>query len=843
MKDLSIEWDEVRSYYLTSRSYKQTAEKFQISQAAVKMRAYREKWTHLHNDGTTVELHHVAPRVTARLQESSSEATTELHHVAPEATTRLQKVPPKATTGLHHVASEADMTNTANIQKDQPRLLPCLSNFLVKNVRMSAPWREPVRSRDLFNDKDVFKNYLSEPTTHDCLFSGVVGLEAQSRISRENPPARLLALVADYDLSLEEEARTKKLNKLPILPNYIATSFSGGTHAIWFLEHSLPLMQDAASNHALLRVAAKDLKLNRAFGVLDERAFYNLSQYYTCGRIWQHVSEEPVPMGRCELWVLEALKCLKFGGTGATISLGRIKAEIDKRFPNRWKGEFTLGARGVRFWDATADNETAAIVTERGMVCFTGAFPFRSWEDIFGAEFAREHAAETMGQAIADIYYINHEFWRKNHSGDWVSYPRRELNDVLQNEYGLNARNGNGESGSEVSQAISAIVTRKVLHGRIPFIYNGNDVVEINSKKYLNTSKLRALPPWKKTQEWGDGFPWIADFLVRLFGREDAPDQLDYFLSWLSHAYQGALKLAPTRGQAVYIAGQSGSGKSFLSKHIIAPLFGGREEATSYLMGETRFNNALFDSGIWHIDDAEVIAEPRAHARYSALVKKVVANDDFLCEAKYVNAVKVPWKGRLVVTCNTDPESLRILPSIDINNSDKLMFFLCTDTVLDDPQAEEHAHEELSAFAGFLAAYEPPEICRGTHRFGIKSFLHPILLVEASNSGTCGTFQDVFCVFLKNYFEANDKEELQGSASEIYEQMCGIDTMRELMKGLVTPSSIGTRLGQLAAKADFPMTHARCGKRRYWLVERDRFKSYMTANSQPKYSDDENCPF
>lgn len=48
---------------------------------------------------------------------------------------------------------------------------------------------------------------------------------------------------------------------------------------------------------------------------------------------------------------------------------------------------FELGARGVRFWDPLADCPTAAIVRENGMVCFTGAFPFQSWADIFGTDF------------------------------------------------------------------------------------------------------------------------------------------------------------------------------------------------------------------------------------------------------------------------------------------------------------------------------------------------------------------------------------------------------------------------------------------------------------------------
>lgn len=788
MTKTTTDWAEVQHYYQMCRSYKQTAEKFGISPDSVRTRARRGGWS---------------------VQNEPSECSNE--HPIPAGGT----------------------------------LLPTLRNFTSREVEMRAPWHTPIRAREDYADKMAFKAHLGKPETEDCLYSGILGQHHNLRIGRDNPPATMLAVVADYDDPMTETERKKHLARLAVKPNFVSTSFSGGTHAVWLLERPLPLMPDAKMVQELLKAEAKGLKLSTAFGTLDAKAFYAPGQYYHAGWNWVETAEVPIPESTAMLWFDEALRKSRFHETGVQIPLDRVALEVEKRFPGRWDGPFELGARGVRFWDPMADNPSAAIVRENGMTCFTGPFPFRSWADIFGKDFVADHAASSMGSAIADTYYIGGAYWRKDAAGKWARYPRREIGDILQNEYGLNARAPEDGGGSEVTHAVSAIITRKHLDGVLPLVFIEADTVQVDDKTYLNTSTVRAMQPvfgGADTARWGDGFPWIASLLERLFGRDDAPEQLDYFLSWLAHAYKGALAHKPTRGQAIYVAGPSGCGKTFLSKRVIAPLFGGREEATSYLMGETRFNGALFGKGIWSIDGAEIVAEPKVHARYTALMKKLVANSDFLCEAKYRDAVKVPWMGRLVVTCNTDPESLRILPTLDINNSDKLMFFLCReDGILNDPGAEEKAEREFPAFAAFLAAYVTPEECRGGHRFGVKSYLHPLLLGEAHGNGSSGTFKDVVSLFLRNYFNAGNESELRGSACEIYELMCGIDTMRELMKGLVTPSSIGTRLGQLAASGSFPLEKERTSSKRMWVVRREQFQQYDSRDCAAV--DKDNCPF
>ena len=65
------------------------------------------------------------------------------------------------------------------------------------------------------------------------------------------------------------------------------------------------------------------------------------------------VHDDPIPEERSLLWLMDALN--KPRRSSNDIPLSIIAEEVQRRFPGRWQGEFTIGARGVRFWDAQAD--------------------------------------------------------------------------------------------------------------------------------------------------------------------------------------------------------------------------------------------------------------------------------------------------------------------------------------------------------------------------------------------------------------------------------------------------------------------------------------------------------
>jgi hypothetical protein len=59
-------------------------------------------------------------------------------------------------------------------------------------------------------------------------------------------------------------------------------------------------------------------------------------------------------------------------------------------------------------------------------------------------------------------------------------------------------------------------------------VFRRDHLIPFGGRRYLIISRSRIEEPIAGTGEWGDGFPWIADFRAGLF---DPDEQLDLFLS------------------------------------------------------------------------------------------------------------------------------------------------------------------------------------------------------------------------------------------------------------------------------------------------------------------------
>lgn len=677
-------------------------------------------------------------------------------------------------------------------------------------------------------NKDAFTKRNTDPNTTDCFISMFSGVNPAARIKKaDNPAAYMHGVVADYDTPLTEEKRMKMLSKLPHRPAWISTTFSGGTRAVWVFEKPLPLLAEPGYIDALLRAVSRGLHLKNAFGSLDEGAFYNPSQYYHIGWNLQDGGGHPIDDTQTLLWQEKAFGKTNWSCVGTEVSLERVEHEVKTRFPGRWKGPFKVGARGVRFWDPLADNPTAAVVKPTGMLCYTGGMPFMPWSAIFGPEFCEQSEADGRGKALKDVYVANDRYWFREpkeegdeHSSCWLPRGRSNALSLLESRYGLK----NGGKYRECQKVLGEILNLHSVQGAAPFLYDEREVVKINGMKYLNISVAQAMKPADCTPAWREGFPWIADFLSSLLGVV----QLPYFLSWLSRAYKGALAHQPKCGQALFIAGRACNGKNLLSEAIIGPLLGGFKEVSDYLKGENRYNAEQFKFAVWTVNDATPLQDARTHKHFSAMVKSVVANRWFQSEAKFCDQVQLPWNGRLVVTCNDDPESLRILPRLDISNKDKLIFLHTLSDKLEEEEPVLKITPELPYFAAYLKAYQIPKECEGDARFGVKSYLHPEMLRAAEGTGAAGVFQEILDLFLQDHFAGVDKpDEWQGSAMELFSAMARNTKVQPMLEGAVSSTNISTLLGNLK---NHPMEKTpRCQNRRAWRVERSKFEAYQAA--------------
>ena len=829
----STDWALVREFYLTCRSYKQTAEHFGLTIAQIKNRAIRGNWKH----DTSV--------ATPEVSETAEHDTPEVSNTAQRDTCD--------TSGDTSVDTSNCMGDTsADTSADAFADLPMRPNLMASAVSFGQPWQQRVIAHDKLRDKAAYRSYICNPATKDCLFSGIRGMNKQEMVSRENPAVSMIAVVADYDMVMSDEERMKKTAKLVIKPNFISSSYSGGTHAVWFLQAPLPLMPNAEMVQALLETIVRKLKLKNAYGQLDGKAFYNTSQYYHAGWNWQQISTEPIAESMSLLWLDEALKKSKFTTTGTQIPLARIWEEMQKRgWDKKWGGDkaFELGARGVRFWDPLADCPTAAIVKENGMICFTGPFPFQSWADIFGSDFIDAFRADTFGKALSECYMVNNTFYVCNNlraeDGSYkpclLTYNRQNFESLATEKYGLNSKPEQEGEDSPVKQLVAKIATYNTLPAACPFIYRKERIIHIQGEARLNTSFLRVHEPdLSKGQEWGDGFPWIAAFMERLF-----PDiiQRDRFMAAWAYAYRNAYKGEPKNGHTIFIAGSVGSGKNFLSECLYGASMGGAVDASEYVLGQTRFNDHLMGSGVWTLNDTVSKGDYRERSIFAKSLKKMAANHFHSCEGKYKSATGIYWSGRIIVTLNTDPDSLQLLPDIELSNRDKLSLFKTADEPMNDADGAAKAKAEMGALCSFLLNWDIPEHCVGDARWGVRNYLHPELLAEASDSSPTASFREILTLFVKDCFDADKSlQELKGSSTWFMQQMLLQDGLKDMIRGAVTPTSIGRRISKLASAGDFPLVYDRQSKAREWVIDRKAFMEYLNSPNQEGELD-ELCPF
>ena len=305
---------------------------------------------------------------------------------------------------------------------------------------------------------------------------------------------------------------------------------------------------------------------------------------------------------------------------------------------------------------------------------------------------------------------------------------------------------------------------------------------------------------------------------------------MPFFLSWLAYGYQQAANGEPRNGQAVFLAGDVNQGKTLVSNVLVGDLFGGHMDASDYLLGESKFNKELFDVGLWTVDDTVPSSDPRRQQLYSAMLKKIPANYSFQYHPKFRDQMMLPWAGRVLITCNADPESIRILPDTEMSLLDKVMLFKIATSERDFANAATRIRSELPFFARFLRDYQIPDHCVGDARFGVKCYHHEELIEEARQSSRTAGFAELLEIFRLSFFSNASDDEWEGNATELKQAMLSDDAIRPLVDPY-SVDAIGRLLGKLASQK-YPglFRPPRRGYSRLWRIARVAVP-------------EENCPF
>ena len=173
-----------------------------------------------------------------------------------------------------------------------------------------------------------------------------------------------------------------------------------------------------------------------------------------------------------------------------------------------------------------------------GMQCFTGPKPFVTWSEILGKKFTDEFRAATIGAAINGTWFDGRDYWLQV-GGVWRLFQARPTSRSTCGSPIRSPTNGGRVPRHRRSTSRSNKSTSHAcVDGAAPFVFRRDRPDHLRRQAVSQHRPLaHRRTDGRAGTEWGDGFPWIADFLAGLF---DPDEQLDFFLSWLAYAYRHA---------------------------------------------------------------------------------------------------------------------------------------------------------------------------------------------------------------------------------------------------------------------------------------------------------------
>jgi hypothetical protein len=676
--------------------------------------------------------------------------------------------------------------------------------YALKNLRSQITF-EVERPWDVWQDypnpayigaKDELEAWRAAAKTEHMFISPFRGQNSKARITegKKNPelmncPHEVCALIADYDAACTQ-VHIDNINAKPAqpdyMPHYICNTFRPGyKRLIWLFEKPILLGGTYTSAAAFMKKVASEIKADLWLPGFDDNCL-KPHMYFAVGTNWTKISDaEPIPSHILYAWAAVADSTVNF--TNEYLSpppLEKVADLVAERFPGRWSGPFGIGSRGVRFWDPQADNPTAAVVMPEGMRCFTEPSGFVTWRDIFGSRAVDELQGEQFEELKNTIAFDGERkrYWYE-YEGKWSSMDKGDFAEYLV-ACGMDNRKPKTGGLSRVASFMNTIRIKYNVKEALPFVYMPSGRIFYNGSYSLNTSSLKPMPPAPPlhgskltfAEAGQQSFPWIYAYMSTFFSPvrrrprwvpNSVPDkdiQLMHFLAWHHRFYKSAYIQKPLQGQALIIGGPPSAGKGFLSNGIVGTSAGGFSDGSPYLLGEDQWTADVLEKGLMTVDDDHSGDDMRSHRTFTTRLKRLVANTQAIYNKKFGSAGRVTWKGRIIITCNLDPESLRVLPDLTQSNADKIMIFLAQARKQDEQLPDFHTLDEIMArelphYLRWLLEWEVPQwLLAGDERFWVRSYHHPTLLEAASEQGTVVNVLEMLREIYEEFVKADDED-------------------------------------------------------------------------------------
>lgn len=677
-----------------------------------------------------------------------------------------------------------------------------IKNLASQSCTTTLPW-------EFDKAQEYDKEDWNDPQLEHCFFSGISGGIPAQRVSKSNPATQLHAVVADYDANYAGEnlkATVIKRCKTEWSPNWVCRTRSGGVRAVWLLETPLPITTSTAKR--LMQRVVKRLKPDALFSGFDREAFYDVHKYYEVGREWVQLHDVAIDASTMGQWLVEATQNEDWSKQGIEIPPDDLADRVQELYPGKWPGVFDIGMRGPRFWDDTADNDTAAIVRETGMQCFTGAQSFVPWKQLLGSKWVNRFESDRVSSAVSDIFFDGQFYWALGSNG-WRCMNRTDIGSHLKVKCGLSSRpDSNGISA--VERAIVTVQDLQQVDSVVKSPATPPGVLYRNGERILNTLERYCIAP-----EEGS-FKYIDSYLNSLLENEE---QLLHLLAWMQYAYKSGLDLDMQPGQTLFLVGKTNTGKTLFSTVLLAGLLGSSMDAADFLTGRDDWSGPLLEHAVWTVDDVTALASSASSRHWNSMLKKMVANRSFTVKEKYRRDVSTVWNGRVVVTLNDDAQSLGVLPDLDISNQDKVMVLRCHEERQEFPtDAAKQIRAELPAFAHWLKNWTPPAHVISGGRYHVHGFLAPELEEEARQNSSSHAIFELLITYMDGM---SMTEPLKGSATDIHGLLSETGSPVEAAMRQINPNMLGRHLGSLNVKFPELVERVRRTHSRGWVISPD----------------------
>lgn len=677
-----------------------------------------------------------------------------------------------------------------------------IPNLSSGNVVPVKPWE--IKTWPQFpKTKDAFKDWVGQSSTDAYFVSAYEGVNPHGRVNKSNAAWKMHGLIADYDAVVTKDEIMDGIGRRTrtgFKPMYAHRTVSGNCRVVWLFEEPIAVLPGVMKE--FLGLLIRETNAKNLFPGLDD-CINRPEQYYCWMPPAIELGDQPIKTTAIHNLLGQAVeKARKYRGEGdAAIPLDKVFERLQATYPGRWMGPFEVGARGPAFWNPESSNPTAAMVTETGMVAFSQERSFYTWADIFGVNWVREFQEDQYGGAISSYWFDGKYYWRRDLDGKWRSSEAGVAKQDIIGSYGLSGSPDVRGTLSQADEAMRRIRDSRLVDAPVPCLYDPREVLVQNGRRVLNISRIRPVQPAEGSHEWGQSFPWIANFLDKAL---DPHDSLTFLMAWLKRFYMSAHEGRLLPGQAVFIAGPVGKGKTLFGSRIVASLMGGGCDASDYLVNGSSFNAELFEVGVWNVDDSSSANSIESHRRFSQMIKKGVANTRHQYHRKFHDAQTIDWMGRIIDTLNDDPESIQAIPHTDGSILDKISLYKFKDHGIEFPghvELDAILNQELPHFAAWLLSWTPPEHTKGSERYGVKSYHHPMLLAESRSSSGSHEFSEFLDLYLKQYSKDHpEATEWAGTATELLLAFQNDASLRDSVKMFVPSSrALGKMLASLSS--------------------------------------------